>query len=60
MNRYHVLWFSRTALERQDGAYVIWFDNYVRHDYGEADLRLLPGLEPVAELADGVVFKVTR
>ena len=67
MSRHHFLWSSRTALERQfaeripDGAYVIWFDHYDRHhDYGESDLWRLPDLEPVAELADGVVFKVTR
>ncbi len=43
-----------------DGAYVVWFDGWKRHlfDYGEDDLRLLPGMELVAELDDGVVFKV--
>ena len=68
MNRYRILPSSRTALNRQfaewipDRAYVIWFDkwNHGRHEYGEADLRLLPGLHPVAELADGVIFKVNR
>ncbi len=69
-NRYHALCNSctRTALERQfaeripDGAYVIWFDGWELHlfDYGEDDLRLLPGLKLVADLADGVVFKVTK
>ena len=68
VTRYLHLQNRYTALERQfaetvpDGAQVIWFDQWRDgdHDYGEADLWLLPGLEPVAELADGVVFKVNR
>ncbi len=63
---YHRLPTSHTRLKRvwsQDGDYVVWFYrafNQNRYDYGEADLRLLPNLEPVAELEDGIVFKVTR
>ncbi len=45
---------------RQDDAYVVWFYRpwKLRHRYDEAALRSLPGLKPVAELADGIVFKV--
>ncbi len=63
---YHRLPTSHARLERvwsQDGAYVVWFYtafNQHRYDYGEADLRLLSNLELVAELEDGIVFKVTR
>ena len=43
-----------------DTYYVVWFDDeWVtrRLDYGIAALRATPGLEPVAELADGTVFR---
>ncbi len=58
---------SRAGLERlliPDGAYIIWFyrPTWNRHEYvyGGSDLELIPGLEPVAELADGIVFRVAR
>ncbi len=60
---YHALPASPAALEwNQDDVYVVWFHEALGwyHGYGEADLRRLPDLKPVAELADGVVFKVTR
>ncbi len=66
MNRYHALGASRRQMAYQFAEiipdYVIWFDigSSAGYDYGEPDLRLLPGLEPVADLADGVVFKVAR
>ena len=49
-----------------EGAYVVWFDAYrpdlvwniLPFDYGVAQLLATPGLEPVAVLADGAVFKV--
>ena len=43
--------------------FVVWFDNLwtnTYHDYGRAALRAASGLEPVAELTDGAVFKLTR
>ena len=43
--------------------HVVWFEDYWRrrpYDYGVADLRASPALEPVAELADGAVFRVNR
>ena len=46
-----------------DGAYVIWFKNwwnYQIYDYGAANLRLMPRLQPIAELADGVIFRVNK
>ena len=46
-----------------DGAYVVWFSNSYNintYDYGDADLRVAPGLEPVAELADGAIYRVNR
>ncbi len=70
MRRHYRLWkrleLPEEEVERTpDGAnanYVVWFDesDQSRHDYDDADLRLLPGLELVAELEDGVVFKVNR
>ena len=46
-----------------DGAYVIWFKtwwNYQFYDYGATDLRLMPRLQPMKELADGVIFRVNK
>ncbi len=46
-----------------DGAWVVWFNNWSgnRHyDYGVLHMRVTPGLEPVADLSDGAVFKVNR
>ena len=62
---YHRLPTFHAELEQvwsRDGTYVVWFRAWDQHyyDYGEADLRLLPNLELVAELEDGIVFKVTR
>ena len=48
---------------RQDGSYVIWFSNkwnVIKYDYGDADLRVAPGLEPVVELSDGAIYQVNR
>ena len=47
----------------RNGVHVVWFEDYWRrrpYDYGVADLRAYPGLEPVAELADGAIFRVNR
>ncbi len=54
---------GRQLAEIPDDAHVVWFRatwNADLFDYGEAELRSLPVLEPVAELADGVVFRVKR
>ena len=54
--------------EIEAGAHIVWLDksytfynfyldrSYLSHD---TDLRVLPGVETVAELADGAVFRVT-
>ncbi len=46
-----------------DGTWVVWFEDQATNDlfdYGAALLRTSSALEPVAELADGAVFKVNR
>ncbi len=44
-----------------DGAWVVWFKKSSNHyDYGIPHMRVTPGLEPVADLSDGAVFKVNR
>ena len=48
--------------EIEAGAHIVWLDDYYdREDigYDDLDLRLMPGIEIVAELADGVVFRRT-
>ena len=43
-----------------DGAYVVWFYNWYnsrRFDYSAADMHRSSDFEPVAEMADGVIFK---
>ena len=45
----------------QAGSYVVWLLDRPRnrlYNYQATDLRALPGLEPVAELTDGVLFRV--
>ncbi len=46
-----------------EGALVLWLAEWSSehfYDYGRTALRLLPGLEPVAEFADGAVFRMAR
>ena len=46
-----------------DGTYVVWFYNWYnsrRFDYSAADMRGSSDFEPVAETADGVIFKIDR
>lgn len=47
-----------------DEAYVVWFMDSERnrdyYPYGAAALRTSPGLEPVAELSDGAIFRVNK
>ncbi len=44
-----------------DGAYIVWFHEY-QHvaSYHLQQLQEVPGLAPVAELFDGVIFQVDR
>ena len=50
--------FSRWVAARH-GGYVVWFDHYdPRQGLGVIYLRAREGLEPVAEFADGAVFRV--
>ena len=54
---------SRWLADTDDGVYVIWFSNWWNndtYDYGDADLRMTRGLEPVAEFSDGAVYRVNR
>ena len=41
------------------GADIVWFYGRNGYNYDAIDVRLLPGVETVAELSDGVVFRVT-
>ena len=48
--------------ELEAGARIVWFYRYYNRSYlghDDLDLRVLPGMEIVAELADGVVFRRT-
>ena len=48
--------------EAGTGAHIVWFEGFHKRDHDghdDLDLRLLPGVETVAELADGVAFRVT-
>ena len=40
--------------------YLVWFDDSSRRgrDYGAGDVAALPGAEPVADLEDGVIFRI--
>ena len=43
-----------------DSAHIVWSRSEKSfYDFDDLDIRVLPGVEPVAELADGVVFRVT-
>ena len=43
-----------------EGAPIVWLQNENSlHTYHDLDVRCLPGVETVAELSDGVVFRVT-
>ena len=44
-----------------DTPYIAWLQSEgTFYAYDDFDIRLLPGVEPVAELGDGVVFRVTE
>jgi len=43
-----------------DSVHILWLrDEKPFYDYDDLDIRVLPGVEPVAELSDGAVFRVT-
>ena len=49
-------------VDNEAGAHIVWFWEFYyrdRYDYDIMDLHVLPGLETVAELSDGVVFRIT-
>ena len=48
--------------EIEAGAHIVWFRKFKRrdlHSYDTLDFQVLPGVELVAELAEGFVFRVT-
>ena len=54
--------FTSTIMEWTDGdgGHILWIRKQVSsYNFDDFDLRVLPGVEPVAELSDGVVFRVT-
>ena len=56
--RYAGRWVERG----EDEVYIVWIKDDYRsayHDYNDLDIRFLPGVEVMAELSDGVVFRVT-
>ena len=56
----YIIW-KTSGRRKDDGAHIVWLqhDGKPWYGYDDLDLRVLPGVETVAELADGVVFRVT-
>ena len=54
-------YFVQAAEAVNEDMYIVWFDggDWLQHDYGSFHLRALPGVEIVAELADGIILRVT-
>ena len=55
---------TSTILRGSDGypSYILWSRKEKQHAvyvFDDLDIRLLPGVEPVADLSDGAVFRVT-
>ena len=51
----------RKIASSSDGGYVVWFHTHTEgYEYGVADLRGLSELEVVADLSDGVVFRIVE
>ncbi len=44
-----------------EDAYIVWLkrDGYDVYEFDDRDLRVLPGIERVADLSDGVIFRLT-
>ena len=51
---------ARHLAAAPDGALVVWLHDGDRYGYDDRHLRSLPSLSVVAELADGLVFRVTQ
>ncbi len=45
--------------EDDTDVYIVWIENMSEQNYDDLDLRVLPGVEVVAELADGFVLRLT-
>ena len=55
--------FRRWLADVPDGTHVVWFYNWRnsrQFDYSAADMRGSSDFKPVAEMADGVIFKIDR
>ena len=55
--------FQSWVMNAPSGAYIIWFSNTAHnhlYGYGVVTIRVSRGVEPVAVLADGAVFKINR
>jgi len=51
----------RKIASASDGDHVVWFRSHtVGYLYGDGDLRALPELEVVADLPDGVIFRIVE
>ena len=62
LGKYRIITNKTGWAETETGAHIVWFDRFYhrsRFTHDALDLRLLPGMEIVAELADGVVFHRT-
>ncbi len=60
--RYWTRQAGKWSKRGEDKVYIVWLKNSYRtvyFDYNDLDLRLLPGVEVVVKLSDGVVFRVT-
>ena len=53
---------GRWLADVPDGTHVVWFYDWFsrRFDYSAADMRGSTAFEPVAEMADGAIFKIDR
>ena len=56
---------NRLASQTENGDYIVWLKSIKGkplrfYHFNDMDLRTLPGVETVAELSDGVVFRVTH
>ena len=64
--KYPIFHWSKPPVIPQDesgwsGTHFVWLHEFSHfYKFDAADLRALPQLEPVAELADGAVFKVNK
>ena len=51
----------RKIAAASDGDHVVWlYSNTIGYTYDDADLRALPELEEVADLPDGVIFRIAE